>query len=88
MSTYVERLQGLLSHLDEISRRANRARPGDTRTERQIVADLVRQNVDPAELRENLRALLADNVRLRVLNDELFDENHELRYGSTASAKD
>lgn len=88
MSGHVERLQGLLSHLDAISRRANRARPSDTRTEQQIVADLFRQSVDPAELREDLRTVLAENERLRMQNDELFTENHEMRYGPTVSAED
>lgn len=36
----------------------------------------------------DLRDLLAENERLRMQNDELFTENHEMRYGPTVSAED
>lgn len=33
----------------------------------------------------DLRDLLAENERLRMQNDELFTENHEMQYGPTVS---
>lgn len=43
----------------------------------------------PRELRESdLRALLAENARLRMQNDELSSENHVLRHGPTMSAEE
>jgi len=35
----------------------------------------------------DLRGLLAENERLRMQNDELFTENHEMRHGPTVSAE-
>lgn len=39
-------------------------------------------------LESDLRDLLAENARLRMQNDELFTENHEMQYGPTVSAED
>ena len=36
----------------------------------------------------DLRDLLAENERLCMQNDELFTENHDMRYGPTVSAED
>lgn len=63
---YVGRLRALLGHLDEISRRTERAQLGTLRTERQNLADFVRQSVDPAELRADLRAALDELERCQT----------------------
>lgn len=39
-------------------------------------------------LESDLRDLLAENARLRLQNDELFTENHEMQYGPTVSAEE
>lgn len=36
----------------------------------------------------DLRSILAENEGLRMQNDELFHENHEMQYGPTVSDED
>lgn len=64
---HLERLEALLSHLEEISRHAERSRPGDHRTKSQITADFMRQSVDPNKLRGDLRAAVDELKRLRAV---------------------
>lgn len=66
------------------------ARPVDDDRNRET-GDIILTVPDPAGrgwlhlTGSDLRDLLAENERLRMQNDELFTENHEMQYGPTVS---